>query len=47
MSTPHPEAPAEGPDPTEPGSEPDQPDTPGQSGDDAPDDDATLAVKPI
>ncbi len=47
MSTPHPEAPAEGPDPADPASQPDQTEAPGESGDDAPDEDATLAVKPI
>lgn len=46
MSTPHPEAPAEGPDPADPASEPDQPDTPGQA-DDSSADVPPTAVKPI
>lgn len=46
MSTPHPEAPAEGPDPADPASEPDQPDTPDET-DDSSADVPTMAVKPI
>lgn len=46
MSTPHPEAPAEGPDPADPASQPDEPDTPDEA-DDSSADVPTMAVKPI
>lgn len=48
MSTPHPEAPAEGADPADPASAPDEPDTPDEgTGDDEPGEDAKLATRPI